>query len=72
MADSYTPRLLAALRSRSFADAADLIETQQDEIARLRKIEEAAQRAVDAARVIDAMAPDGVLAELTGALRDHR
>jgi hypothetical protein len=43
MADSYTPRLIAALRSRSFGDAADLIESQQAEIARLRKIEAAAR-----------------------------
>ena len=43
MTDAYTPRLLAALRSRNFGDAADLIESQAEEIARLRKIEEAAR-----------------------------
>jgi hypothetical protein len=37
MTDAYTPRLLAALRSRSFGDAADLIESQAAEIARLRE-----------------------------------
>lgn len=40
--DSYTPHLLSALRSRSFGDAADLIEAQAAEIARLRKIERSA------------------------------
>jgi hypothetical protein len=36
MTDAYTPRLLAALRSRSFGDAADLIESQAAEIAKLK------------------------------------
>jgi hypothetical protein len=37
MTDTYTPRLLTALRSRSFGDAADLIESQAAEIAELRE-----------------------------------